>query len=154
MSGSMTDTSRCEPNLVPILDMVFQLITFFMLVVNFKATEVDRELTLPVIGSARPVEEETNSELLVLNIRPDGRVFARGEAHDNIAGFIGVEARVIAADKKIQPGASLPVRVVIRGDRNLSVKQLLDVTDVCRANGFDKFDFLVTRSGNSGKAQP
>ena len=48
MSGSMTDTSRCEPNLVPILDMVFQLITFFMLVVNFKATEVDRELTLPV----------------------------------------------------------------------------------------------------------
>jgi biopolymer transport protein ExbD len=154
MSGSLTDTSRCEPNLVPVLDMVFQLITFFMLVVNFKTTSVDRELMLPVIGSARPAEEESNSELLILNIRADGRVLVRGEAKDDIAGFIGVESRGIAADKKLPHGSPLPVRVVVRGDRNLSVKQLLDVTDACRANGFDKFDFLVTRSASGSRAAP
>ena len=44
-----------EPNLTPILDMVFQLITFFMLVMNFKAAEIDATLLLPVIGSAKPL---------------------------------------------------------------------------------------------------
>jgi feruloyl esterase len=42
-----------EPNLTPILDMVFQLITFFMLVINFQAAAVDMSLKLPVVGSAR-----------------------------------------------------------------------------------------------------
>src|SRR5436190_1151310 len=43
-----------EPNLTPILDMVFQLITFFMLVINFKSASMDLSLRLPVVGSARP----------------------------------------------------------------------------------------------------
>ena len=40
------------------LDMVFQLITFFMLVINFKSASMDLNLKLPVVGSARPVETE------------------------------------------------------------------------------------------------
>ena len=35
--------------------MVFQLITFFMLVINFKSAELDQTLMLPVVGSARAV---------------------------------------------------------------------------------------------------
>ena len=56
MSASMSHESSAEPNLVPILDMVFQLITFFMLVLNFKAQSMDLNLQLPVLGSARPVK--------------------------------------------------------------------------------------------------
>jgi biopolymer transport protein ExbD len=40
MSG-MSHASNAEPNLTPILDMVFQLITFFMLVINFKSAAMD-----------------------------------------------------------------------------------------------------------------
>ncbi len=49
MAGTLTDSDKCEPNLVPMLDMVFQLMTFFMMVVNFQATAVDRELVLPLL---------------------------------------------------------------------------------------------------------
>ena len=35
---------RADPNLTPILDMVFQLITFFMLVINFRATDFNKEV--------------------------------------------------------------------------------------------------------------
>ena len=45
-----------QPNLTPLLDMVFQLITFFMLVINFKDASLDLSLKLPVVGSARPVD--------------------------------------------------------------------------------------------------
>ena len=54
MSGKLAELN-CNPNLTPLLDMVFQLITFFMLVINFKSAELDQTLMLPVVGSARPV---------------------------------------------------------------------------------------------------
>ena len=44
---------KAEPNLTPILDMVFQLITFFMLVINFKAGR-DRFQLETCRWSARP----------------------------------------------------------------------------------------------------
>ena len=58
MSGSVSKRAKAEPNLTPILDMVFQLITFFMLVINFKSAELDLNLKLPVVGSARPVDTQ------------------------------------------------------------------------------------------------
>ena len=71
MSGSVPGGgAKAEPNLTPILDMVFQLITFFMLVINFKAAELDLSLQLPVIGSAKPLPgDATNMKLLVLNVK-------------------------------------------------------------------------------------
>ena len=58
---------NAEPNLTPILDMVFQLITFFMLVINFKSASMDLSLHLPVVGSARPVETK-GQDFVVLNV--------------------------------------------------------------------------------------
>ena len=70
MSGSLPGGGvKAEPNLTPILDMVFQLITFFMLVINFKAAELDLSLQLPVLGSAKPLPEDQNMKLLVLNVQ-------------------------------------------------------------------------------------
>ncbi len=58
MSGSSHSGEKVEPNLTPILDMVFQLITFFMLVISFKSNEFDKSLVLPVVGSAAPADED------------------------------------------------------------------------------------------------
>ncbi len=70
MSGSVPGGGvKSEPNLTPILDMVFQLITFFMLVINFKSAELDLSLQLPVLGSAKPLPEGANLKLLVLNVQ-------------------------------------------------------------------------------------
>ena len=70
-----------EPNLTPILDMVFQLITFFMLVINFQAAAVDMSLKLPVVGSARPVDKAAE-ELLVLNVTTKGDLIVYGQPKD------------------------------------------------------------------------
>ena len=37
MSVTSMQKIKAQPNLTPMLDMVFQLITFFMLVINFKS---------------------------------------------------------------------------------------------------------------------
>ncbi len=70
MSGSLPGGPKAEPNLTPILDMVFQLITFFMLVINFKAAELDLSLQLPVLTSAKPLPpDQRGVKMLVLNVQ-------------------------------------------------------------------------------------
>src|SRR5207344_1102721 len=73
MSASIHASEQADPNLTPILDMVFQLITFFMLVINFQSAALDMSLKLPVVGSARPVATQTE-DLMVLNVNGKGQV--------------------------------------------------------------------------------
>ncbi len=145
MSASQSSAERGEPNLVPILDMVFQLITFFMLVINFKASEVDKDLDLPILGSAQPTEDSVG-ELLVLNLRANGDLYVRGQLQQNPAGFFRAEANIASSIHGLKLGEPLPVIVVVRADRALKVKQMMNVVDTCRASGFDKFDFIIVRS--------
>src|SRR3954452_15680574 len=73
MSVSMGNEIRAEPNLTPLLDGGFQLITFFMLVINFSQDNFDSRIKLSVAGSARPQDDagKLADERLVLTA--DGR---------------------------------------------------------------------------------
>ena len=81
MSASMSSEVRAEPNLTPLLDVVFQLITFFMLVINFSNDNYDQRVRLPVAGSARPIDdgERIAADQLVLNIDQQGHLLFSGE---------------------------------------------------------------------------
>lgn len=142
MTASMGD-NKAEPNLTPILDMVFQLITFFMLVINFKGAALDLSLQLPVLGSARPIDTQGQEDLLVLNIDADGRLKVYGVEKD-IAAYIAEEARVAVQrlkrdGKPYNDGDELPSTVVIRADRQTPFNLLYKVITTCQERGFRKF---------------
>lgn len=145
MSASTARDLRAEPNLTPILDMVFQLITFFMLVINFKTASIDTSLRLPVVGSARPVDMG-GEDLLVLNIDNQGRLRVYGTPVQDIPGYIGNEAQAkrLAARRsrlRLPSAAELDSLVVIRADRTTPFKLLNRVIVCCQENGFRKFSF-------------
>jgi len=110
-----------DPNLTPMLDLVFQLITFFMLVINFKGAAMDLSLKLPVLGSARPLDYKGRYEPLLLNINAEGQVEAFSEKI-NIDEFIKREARIVKSQLKANgdepKDGELPVPVVIRADKS------------------------------------
>lgn len=142
MTASMGD-NKAEPNLTPILDMVFQLITFFMLVINFKGAALDLSLQLPVLGSARPIDTQGQEDLLVLNIDADGRLRVYGVEKD-IASYIAEEARVAVQRLRREripynEGDELPTTVVIRADRQTPFNLLYKVITTCQERGFRKF---------------
>jgi len=72
--------------------VVFQLITFFMLVINFSNDNYDSRIKLPVAGSARPLDEPSKAQedRLVLNIDRrgqllfNGKTFSSGQAAEQI----------------------------------------------------------------------
>lgn len=146
MSASQGESA--EPDLTPMLDMVFQLITFFMLVLNVKAASMDLELKLPVVGSAKPVKDGGAEELMVLNINKDGVLKAFGQTIGNdekvIEQFITHEANnTIATLQKKQPnikkGDELPAHVVVRVDKGTPFKAFNLVLKICQTNGFRNF---------------
>jgi biopolymer transport protein ExbD len=144
--GGGSAAERGEPNLTPILDMVFQLITFFMLVINFKAAALDLTLKLPVVGTAMPVDTKGNLDLLILNINSTGELKAGGQSRPNVEGYIRTEAMAsVLKAKKDNPdlnvniGDELRTTVVVRADRATPFKMLNRVIKICQDNGFRHF---------------
>jgi biopolymer transport protein ExbD len=150
MSASAVGAIRAEPNLTPLLDVVFQLITFFMLVINFSRENYDQRIKLPVAGSARPIEEgeKVAEDRFVLNLDRDGHLLFNGEVQlPHQAGqTIRHEADLIklnmkAIGTKPDPSGGLPTTVEIRADKDLNYGSLQTLLNLCQNNGFHKFAF-------------
>src|SRR3954470_2776054 len=148
MAASVSGEVSATPNLTPLLDVVFQLITFFMLVINFSSENYDQRVRLPVAGSARPLDgTKVTEDRLVLNIDRDGHLLMSGEVFDPEravreihfhADLIKLNAK--AAGVKVDPAQGLPTTVVLRADRATAFAQLFRMITACQAEGFRKFD--------------
>lgn len=140
------------PNLTPILDMVFQLITFFMLMINFKGTAMDMSLQLPVLGSARPLEYQGQTEPLLLNITSAGQVLAYGQEIDP-ATFIANEAKIYRTrmGQDLNSKEEIKSPVVLRADQSVAYEKLDAVMRLCQENGFVHFALSAMTRGEEGK---
>jgi biopolymer transport protein ExbD len=156
MAGSVSTELKAEPNLTPLLDVVFQLITFFMLVINFSNENYDQRVRLPVAGSARPVEDEkiVSEDRLILNVDSDGHLLFGGEAqplHKAIqtikrqADLIKINLK--AGGQKLDASGSLPTTVVLRGDKDTTFASVLSLIKACQTNGFRKFALKAMTQG-------
>ena len=147
MAGSITGEIRAEPNLTPLLDVVFQLITFFMLVINFSQDNYDQRVRLPVAGSARPVEaSKAVEDRLVLNINSQGQLLFGGKVLDTDGAIreIDIQAQLVrlnaqSSGLKISADEGLPTTIVIRADRDTAFAQLYRLITACQDKGFRKF---------------
>jgi biopolymer transport protein ExbD len=149
MAANTTSELRAEPNLTPLLDVVFQLITFFMLVINFTRDNFDARIKLPVAGSARPQDDASKlaEERLVLNVDSQGHLIFNGQVltADQATQKIKLEAQIARANikalkGKVEQGEKLPARVVIRADRDTQFSSLFSLISTCQSNGYQKFD--------------
>ena len=157
MSASVSAKSA-EPNLTPLLDVVFQLITFFMLVINFSNENNDRSIKLPVAGTAAPVDvtdKKVNEDRLVLNVDKQGHLLFNGEslttnkAIDEIKHQADlVRLNLKAAGRPVKRGDALPTTIVLRSDKDTTCGSLMPLITACQANGFLKFS-LKAMSGES-----
>ena len=132
MSASMSTELKAEPNLTPLLDVVFQLITFFMLVINFSSENYDQRVRLPVAESARPIEEEqqVSEDRLVLNVDKEGHLLIGGEVqplHKAIQTIKHqadlVKLNLKAAGTKLDRGGTLPTTIILRADQDATFRR-------------------------------
>jgi len=147
--SSSASLDKAEPNLTPLLDVVFQLITFFMLVINFSNENYDARVRLPVAGSARPVEEGEKAaaeDRLVLNVDRQGHLLMSGQVLTTTRALeeIKHQADLVtlnlkASGLKVDPSGGLPTTIVLRADKDTPFSSLYTLITACQARGFRKF---------------
>lgn len=150
MSGSAGggDEMKAEPNLTPLLDVVFQLITFFMLLINFSNDNYDARVKLPIAGSARPMDESqvVSDDHLVLNIEKNGHLIAEGKSMylTQAMDYIKKQSQLVtmnlkAVGQKPAKDGSLPTSIILRADRDASFDAVYSMINACQVHGFRKF---------------
>jgi len=120
-----------EPyNLVPLTDMVFNLLIFFMCATTFVQVEKEMSLELPKTGSAKGMANPAAAEQLIINIDRDGKVIISGKAYDKDA----------VAKRKDQT-------VVIRADERSFVEYFADVARICTQAGVKEVKLVYLNGG-------
>jgi biopolymer transport protein ExbD len=115
-----------EPfNLVPLMDMAFNLLIFFMAATSFTQLEKDMRVQLP---RTAPIQTAAAipTKPLIINIRQDGATVVNGK-------LIGEAelAKLVAAKAKSEPGRP----VLIRADERSVMKYFANVATLCRRAG-------------------
>ena len=142
----MSTAVKAEPNLVPLLDLVFQLIMFFMICVNFVGEQVNADIQLPTSQSARPMDR-TEVDVLFLNLDAKGNVHAPGEPKAlTTPAAVQVylrrqfsDAKSLAIDRGDKSG-KVNTTIIIRADRNSTYQQVFELMLWCRDVGYRKIE--------------
>src|SRR5262245_23063126 len=91
------DDSDVSINLTPMIDIVLQLLSFFMLATTFVVVEKELDVDLPTAESGRG--DEAIPDELVINVMRDGRLIVAGRTLDEGA-LGGALARAAERDKQ------------------------------------------------------
>jgi biopolymer transport protein ExbD len=156
MHGASNNAIQAEPNLVPLLDLVFQLIMFFMVCVNFVSQQVNEDIKLPVAQSARPMDK-TDVDVLFLNLDQNGKLIVPGRDQPlTTLPQMRVYLRQVYEDTKRvaqesgDKGGRVKTTVVIRGDRRTTYLKIFDLMQLCKEAGYQKLQLrALTQVGGS-----
>jgi biopolymer transport protein ExbD len=139
----------CEMDMTPMIDMSFQLISFFMFVMNYSTELIREEVQLPVAQLAQPVTEAKRRPL-VLNIDREGTVYLPGGPIDlrNPRGQQELQAYLLREKAVVRlamdvaglpPTTPLDATVIVRADRSVEYEIVRRVLQACRKAGFHQY---------------
>ncbi len=136
-----------EGDLTPMIDMTFQLIAFFMLLINFSEVDRAEEITLPSSALAIPPEVRPDYQI-ILNLNPDGTVIFEGQpiARIDALGPIFVQEVNSAAREQITNPAD--IAVIIRAHQDTPHGMVQDLIAKCQENKLESFSLRVKEEVN------
>jgi biopolymer transport protein ExbD len=108
-------------NMTPLIDVVFNLLIFFLVATRFEAEERELDVKLPSASEAMPLVARPKE--LFVNVDEQGRYYVGGEFLD-ARGLFGALSTASANN----PGRQT---VVIRADERAHWKSVVTVMDLC-----------------------
>jgi biopolymer transport protein ExbD len=127
-----------EGDMTPMIDMTFQLIAFFMVLVNFAAEDQNQLIRLPKSELAKPPDTPPESPI-TLQVTRHGEVLIGGDQYPEpsmIRPALLREKQLLQA----RPDASFQkATIIIRADRETKTGDVQQVIKVCQDTGFEKF---------------
>lgn len=141
--GKRSSTDQCELDMTPMIDVVFQLIIFF--VVTLKMTnDVNKDIVLED-GKNGVTLTPDNMPPTTLEIEVD----RRGRISIHNATLNEASLRDILRARVNKHGNEFPV--LIRGDRRTQHEKVRKVMDICTSSGIWKLSFVAVQEHKEKK---
>jgi len=139
-----TDTEM-EMNMTPMIDVVFLLIIFFMIITDLTQQDLE-QLKMPVAKAA--VEDKPDPKVVrpILNIPQSGKIIYKkdtkydpetdGEDMTKLERFLATQSKLMPWKKDPDLGIDLPDNpLMIRADANTEFKYLQRIMEICGKKG-------------------
>jgi biopolymer transport protein ExbD len=129
-----------ESDMTPMIDMVFQLIAFFMVLVNFSTDEQNQKVTLPQSELAKPAEGKLEFPI-VINLDAGGTVYmgANVTTVDAIRPLLTTELAVLRSEGKDAADGN----IIIRAHKDSAGGSVQELIAKCQEVGFESFALRV-----------
>ena len=129
-----------EADLTPMIDMTFQLIAFFMVLINFSQSEQNDKVVLPTSELAKPVDTPIEFPIIV-HLTSDDAVVIGGDkvALESIRNRLAPEISLLKLDNKTPADAN----IIIRGHQAAPGGRVQELIERCQDLGFEKFALRV-----------
>lgn len=125
-------------NLVPMIDVLFLLLAFFIISWQFSKSETELNVSVPTAQEgAEPTQQRGE---IVINVFADGRIRVEG-ADQTIPEL----QEKLTAISKAYPNQ--PVR--LRGDATVHYQRMVEVIDTCQKAGIWNISFATQRPGEN-----
>lgn len=145
------NTDKGEPNLTPLLDLVLQLIMFFMLCANFVMEQTDINIRLPEAVAAKALDKNVGDPIF-LNVNEKGQILLpptdREGDNDTLDNPVQVEnylkrrARIeMQKTQKDQPEST----IILRIDKETPFSLSYPIMRACRLAGYTKVELRAIR---------
>ncbi|MBN9120224.1 MAG: biopolymer transporter ExbD [Planctomycetes bacterium] len=153
-------SDKCEPNFTPLLDLVLQLVMFFMLCANFVMDQTNVEIKLPSAIAAKALES-TVDYAIYLNVNEQGKVIltasdqftdTEGKVTDTLDNAEQVRIFLVRRAKEDlaaagPAGKDKPPRsvIVLRVHKECSFEKTYAIMKACRQAGYLKVQLRAIR---------
>lgn len=121
-------------NLVPMIDVLFLLLAFF--IISWQFSQSETELSVSVPTAQEGAEPERQRGEIVINILDDGTIRIEGATVD--LEQLYEKLATIAAQFENQA-------IRIRGDGNVEYQHIVEVIDTCQKAGIWNISFATQR---------
>ena len=134
------EVDLAEGDLTPMIDMTFQLIAFFMVLINFTQTEANDRVKLPSSQLVKPPEVALEFPI-ILHVASDGAIILGGDEYTAETLRLGLrkELAVINAEGKSFEDAN----VIIRAHRDAAAGDVQEVIRVAQEQKLVNFALRV-----------
>jgi biopolymer transport protein ExbD len=148
MHGGSGSDDNLEINLTPLLDVVLQLIMFFMITVNFVARDqLNTKVQLPKAQIAAPLDRTADSYVF-LNVDKEGKLQVREGTLpvEKLKGYVERERTTLQRTAKLMgKTGDVNVVIVLRADKDARYQQVWDAIDACMKAGYERWQLRVLK---------
>jgi len=146
-------------DMTPMIDVVFQLMSFFLFVLSFSGAEQNEAIRLPASELAKPPQAPPESPL-TLQLTSQGNVIFGGDQNPpGEDAMLWLRPQLLRERQIIArtPGRSVAeATIIIRADRGAKTGRVQELMQLCqeRAIGFQKFKLRAKQEARLTTKQP